>query len=141
MGQVVVVGFSQKPQTELEKKTKKALKKIGMIAETYAKQLAPVDTGLLANSITYALGGDAPAIGEYMDNAGEQIGLYEGSAPADDDSQTTLYVGTNVNYAIYQELGHHTTNGNWVPPQEFLRPAVEGHMEEYMNILDSELKM
>ena len=61
--------------------------------ETRAKVLAPVDTGRLRSSITWALLVDGR-------------GLY-------------AEVGTNVLYAIYQELGtrHHR-------PQPFLVPAL-----------------
>lgn len=54
----------------------KALEMCGMIAETYAADLAPVDTGRLTNSITHA--------------------------PED---KYTMVIGTNVEYAAYVELG------------------------------------
>ena len=50
---------------------------IGGMAESYAKGLAPVDTGHLRNSITHD----------------------------SEDNGHTVVVGTNVKYAPYQELG------------------------------------
>ena len=53
----------------------RALEKIGLIAEGYAKRLCPVDTGKLRNSITHT------SDGKYA------------------------YIGTNVEYAKYIEYG------------------------------------
>lgn len=50
---------------------------IGGMAESYAKGLAPVDTGNLRNSITHDVA----------------------------DNGHTVVIGTNVKYAPYQELG------------------------------------
>jgi len=108
----------------------KALEMIGLVAERYAKELCPVDTGNLRNSISHE---------------------------TDDD---TVYVGTNVEYAPYIEFGTgkfaegggrptpwryqddkgnwHTTNG--MKPQPFLRPAIDNHLDEYQNIVNNELK-
>lgn len=71
----------------------------------YAKRLAPVDTGYLKGSITYKTftkdgGGDSPLNVQPKENQG--------------------FVGTNVEYALYQEFG---TRNN-VPPQPFMRPAI-----------------
>ena len=117
----------------------KGLKKVGMIAETYAKGMAPVDTGLLRNSITFALGGGMANTQSYTDNTGEIRTPYEGSAPADSGGELTLYVGTNVHYAPYIELGHMTSAGNFVEPKSFLRPAMADHADEYRRILEDEL--
>ena len=92
----------------------KALEIIGGKAESYAKKLCPVDTGRLRNSITHQ---------QFDDN--------------------TEVIGTNVEYAPYVELGHHTAGGsgvNYVSGKPFLRPAAEGHSSEYKNIIDSIMK-
>ena len=83
----------------------RALEKIGLVAEGYAKRLCPVDTGRLRNSITHT---------------------------TDDEA---AYIGTNVDYAVYVEMG--TVN---TPAQPYLKPAVEDHMEKYRSILKSELQ-
>lgn len=108
----------------------RALERIGLQAEGYAIDLAPVDTGRLRNSITHAV---APAEG-------------------------VVYIGTNVEYAPYVELGTgkyypggrptpwaykdakgnvHWTVGN--PAQPFLKPAVVNHLGTYRNIIKDEL--
>lgn len=92
----------------------KALEIIGGMAESYAKKLCPVDTGRLRNSITHA----------QMDDH-------------------TEVVGTNVEYAPYVELGHHTYGGkgvNFVQPKPFLRPAAENHAAEYRMIIQEVMK-
>lgn len=88
---------------------KRALEIIGIKGEKYAKALCPVDTGNLRNSISH----------DY-----------------DDD---TVYIGTNVEYAPYQELGTSkmkATNGG----KGYLRPAVHDHTSEYKHIVENELK-
>ena len=55
----------------------KGLETCGLVAEGYAKKLAPVDTGNLRNSITHEL----------------------------DDGEPAAYIGTNVEYAPYVCLG------------------------------------
>lgn len=57
----------------------RALEKIGITAEGYAKQKAPVDTGRLRNSITH----------QVMSQGGTD----------------SVMIGTNVEYAPYVELG------------------------------------
>lgn len=79
----------------------------GLVAEGYAKKLAPVDTGNLRNSITHDV----------------------------DDGEPSAYIGTNVEYAPYQELG--TIH---MKSQPFLKPAVADHANEYRKIIENELK-
>lgn len=61
----------------------RGLNEVGQMAETYAKALAPVDTGRLRNSITHIIDPDA----------------------------NEVYIGTNVEYARHQEYGRHAANG------------------------------
>ena len=109
----------------------RALEKCGLTAEEYAKRLAPVDTGNLRNSITHQV----------------------------DDGESTVYIGTNVEYAPYVELGtgryteggrptpwtYQDDEGNWHwtagnPAQPFLKPAVADHAQTYRNIIEDEIK-
>lgn len=106
---------------------------IGGMAESYAKQLCPVDTGNLRNSITHST----------------------------EDNGHTVVIGSNVEYAPYVELGTgkfaeggsgrdtpwsyqdaegrwHTTSGR--PPKPFLRPAIENHTDEYREVLEQILR-
>lgn len=89
----------------------RVLEKIGGKAESYAKKICPVKTGRLRNSITHQ---------QYNEN--------------------TEVVGTNVEYAPYVELGHHTSGGKFIAGKPFLRPAAEGHTEEYKNIIETVMK-
>ena len=100
----------------------RALEIMGGKAESYAKQLCPVDTGRLRNSITHQR-----------------------------KDKYTMAVGTKVGYAPYVELGHHQQPGRYVPAikkrlvasfvqgKPFLRPAVENHREEYERIIQTEI--
>ena len=85
----------------------RALEKCGLKADGYAKRLCPVDTGNLRNSITHEV----------------------------DDGEPAAYIGTNVEYAPYQELG--TIH---MKAQPFLKPAVADHANTYRKIIENELK-
>ena len=83
------------------------LETCGLVAEGYAKKLAPVDTGNLRNGITHDVDAGEPA----------------------------AYIGTNVEYAPYQELG--TIH---MAAHPFLKPAVADHANEFRKIFENELK-
>lgn len=114
----------------------KALEAIGLQAESYAKLLCPVDTGLLRNSITHAVSGESPSITKYTaDNAKNGItksGEYSGAASSDG---LAVYIGTNVEYAAYMEMG--TSHSS---PHPFIEPAVTNHAAEYKQIAEQMLK-
>lgn len=104
--------------SELQMKEAKALEMIGIKAEGYAKALCPVGTpestgipgyrgGTLRNSITH------------------QVDL----------SIDGVYIGTNVEYAPYVELG--TVK---MKKRPYLKPAIDNHMSEYKQIAINELK-
>ena len=88
----------------------RALEIIGGKAESYAKQLCPVDTGNLRNSITHR-----------------------------QKDENTEVIGTTVEYAPFVELGHHTPSGSKVAARPYLRPAAENHGAEYAEILKNEM--
>lgn len=100
----VIADNTERFQHEMGNAISRALEKIGLVAEGYAKRLCPVDTGRLRNSITHTM---------------------------DEDS---AYIGTNVEYAPYVELGTVRTRA-----QPFLTPAAEDHMDTYRRILESEI--
>lgn len=85
----------------------RALEEVGLVAEGYAKKACPVDTGRLRNSITHQVR----------------------------PSEKSVYIGTNVEYAPYVELGT-----SRMKPQPFLRPAAADHEGSYKKIFESELK-
>lgn len=109
----------------------RALERCGMEAEGYAKDLVPVDTGRLRNSISHKV----------------------------DDGEPAVYIGSNTSYAPYVELATgiyaeggrptpwvyqdaqgnwHWTRGNQAHP--FLAPAVKDHQQTYRNIIEDELQ-
>lgn len=109
----------------------KALEECGLVAEGYAKKLAPVDTGNLRNSISHKVDPEEPAV----------------------------YIGTNSSYAAYQEFGtgiyteggrdtpwvYQDEKGNWHwtrgnKAQPFLKPSVADHQKQYSQIIEQELK-
>lgn len=117
-----------------------------------------VDTGLLRNSITHAMAKGAPAISSYKNNAvhgstdstvrrgiaGTPVkktvtGTYSGELPSvvSDAGYTNeaVYIGTNVEYAIYVHEGTQR-----MTPNRFLRDAMSEHVEEYKKILEQTLK-
>ena len=108
---VTFISHKQEVLSAEQKARNKALEIIGGKAESYAKKLCPVDTGRLRNSITH----------QQMDEHTEMI-------------------GTNVEYAPYVELGHHTSGGTFVAGKHFLRSAAEGHSAEYKQIIENEMK-
>ena len=130
---IEVVSHAEKVMKATEKAMKQAATMIGGTVAGHASEQAPADTGLLRNSITYAVGGEAPAIAEYTDDAGEQTGYYEGTAPSDEENEVTVYIGTNVQYAPYQELGAPSIN---LPARPYLRPAMEGSQREILQIIE-----
>jgi hypothetical protein len=60
-----------------------------------------------------------------------------------------VVIGSNVAYAPFLELGHMQEPGryvpaigkrlkrDWVPPKPFLRPAIENHIDEYKEVLQT----
>lgn len=111
----------------------RARKRIGEAGEGFAKDLCPVDTGLTRNSITYALAGESAAISSYTSDDGSESGTYSGTAP--DEGDEGVYIGTNVDYAPYVELG---TSKQAAQP--FLRPAATNNTATYRRIMEDEFK-
>lgn len=150
---IEVVSHAMRFINVTEKALKTAARMIGGSLEGHAKELCPVDTGLLRNSITFALGGEAPNISQYASTKKDaegnmNSGVYDGTAEKDDDHQITVYVGTNVEYAPFVELGHSQEAGRYVPAigkklkasevkaKPFLRPAMENNKREILQIIE-----
>lgn len=117
---------------QCKEKVKKALEMIGQGAVGHAKLACPVDTGLLRNSITHAVGGKT-AITDYHADRGDKSGSYSGGVGNADE--LAVYVGTNVEYAIYVETGARGRR-----PVYFIKNAMANHISEYQAIMDAELK-
>lgn len=84
----------------------RALEEVGLAAEGFAKRGCPVDTGNLRNSITHVV----------------------------ESAEDAVYVGTNVEYAAYVELGTTRTQA-----QPYLRPAATEHGATYRSIIERNL--
>lgn len=90
----------------LEKAKKRGLEAIGLVAEGHAKKYeTAVDTGRLRNSISHA---------------------------TDDEA---AYIGTNVEYAPYIELGARGRQG-----LHFLQRAATEHTDEYKRLMEDSMK-
>lgn len=83
-----------------------ALEEIGLLAENYAARKCPVDTGNLRGSITHEV----------------------------DAGDNAVYIGTNVEYAPYVELGTSRQKA-----QPFLMPAASEHGAQYRQVLKKAL--
>lgn len=139
---VEVISYRKHVEKATEQAVQKAARMIGGSVSGHAIEACPVDTGLLRNSITFALGGSEPNITSYRSNNtdknGKPIevkeGSYTGTAPNDIDGEVTVYVGTNVEYAPYQELGAPGIN---LAARPYLRPAFENNQNEIEQIIRS----
>lgn len=143
---VKIIDHSKDVEAAIERGIEKGLEMVGLKAEGYAKRLAPVDTGLLRNSITHALAGESfdhsysASYGSntYKNKKGETVRRKATSKNAGtvkkgefhkqvgDKDEKAVYIGTNVEYAAYVEMGTSRTT-----PQPFLKPAATEHMKEY----------
>ena len=83
-----------------------ALETIGLLAENYAAKKCPFVTGNLRGSITYEV----------------------------DAGDNAVYIGTNVEYAPYVELGTSRQKA-----QPFLWPAASEHGAQYRQVLKKAL--
>ena len=120
---IEVQDHSAEVSAEIKAALLRGLEKCGLVAEGYAKRLAPVDTGNLRNSITHKV----------------------------DPAEPAVYIGTDSEYAAYVELGtgqyypggrptpwkYQDANGNKAQP--YLKPAVADHANQYRAIIEDEL--
>lgn len=142
-GDVRLVDNSAAAKNGLKSAVRRALMVIGLKAERYAKanctEMKAVDTGLLRNSITFALAGGQANTTSYAADRGKggkppSTGSYSGTAEGGEED-LTVYIGTNVEYAPYIEFGTERRG-----PRPFLHNAAADHAEEYREILQRDLK-
>ena len=133
---IKITDYSDELLEQLEKNIKKALKTCGQKAQDFAVENltrnGSVKTGLLRNSIAYAIGGEAPTPKTYKaDNAGEDAKgeSYDETAPEDNGDVYTVYVGTNVEYALHVEA-----------KKSYLAPALKEHTGVYRTIIKNKLE-
>lgn len=126
---------SEMVKQALDEAILRALERCGKEAEGYAKGLVPspgrTGTSNLKNSISHKV----------------------------DSKEQAVYIGTDVEYAAYVELGtgehyrggrktpwvYQDAKGNWYrttgqKAQPYLKPAVADHAQTYRNIFKDELK-
>ena len=127
--EVKIIDNSDLVLDELIAATHRAMERCGMEAEGYAKDLCPVDTGNLRNSITHAVEGKSAIIGTNVEYA-PYVELGTGA----------YYSGGRPTPWIYEdEKGNtHITNGQRAQP--YLKPAVADHAQTYRNIIEDEMK-
>lgn len=120
---------------EMQQKIDRALEAIGQQAEGHAKkhireEPERVDTGRLRNSITHTYSHKAGFSHSYQDKEGNSFTQDIGAG----DSVRTVFIGTNVEYAIYVHEGTYK-----MAPNRFLKNAVQNHAEEYKAIAKKHL--
>ena len=92
---------------QLSRAVATALDVCGLLGEGYAMKICPVDTGHLRRSISYTVREDEQA----------------------------AYIGTNVTYAPFVELGTRRQKA-----QPYLKPAVSDHTKQYKRIIEKAMK-
>jgi phage gpG-like protein len=96
---------SKEVLSALDKAIERGLEAIGLTAEGYAKKITPVDTGRLRNSIGHAV------------------------------EDKSAYIGTNVEYAPYIELGARGRKG-----KHMLQRSATEHTTEYKKLMEESIK-
>lgn len=94
----------------------RALEKVGLTAERYAKMACPVGTPESTGKKGYMGGTLRNSISHTYD-------------------KNTAYIGTNVEYAPYVEMGTKKMEA-----RPYLKPAIADHIQEYKNTIEQELK-
>jgi len=109
ISEIKVEDHSEELLAEIKSKMPTILETLGQAGENNAKfeitSLGAIDTGNLRNSISHA------------------------------DDGTYAYIGTDVEYAPYVEMGT-----SRMAERPFLRNAVQGHLDEYRTIFEDGLK-
>ena len=115
---------------EKDKLVEKAMVECGLIMERYAIEKCHVKTGRLRNSITFATE-------KFHSKGNGQSGVKASTADMETHSSPekgSVYIGTNVEYAPYVELGSSRRN-----PAAFLKPSIQNHLDEYKNVIEKTL--
>ena len=105
MGDYKIKDNTKEVLSAMEKAIERGLEAIGLTAEGHAKKNTPVDTGRLRNSIGHAV------------------------------EDKAAYIGSNVEYAPYVELGGRGRDG-----KHMLQRAATAHGAEYKKLLEDSIK-
>ena len=113
--EIKIINRAPEVKEAFERQIEMALTECGLDAEGYAKLKCPVDTGRLRSSIGYKV------------------------------VDKECYIGTDVEYAPYVELGtgSYYSGGSAMKGQRaqpYLKPAVSEHSDEYRQIILDYLK-
>lgn len=152
--EMTILDNSQEALSKLEEALKAGLTECGLLAERTAKQRCPVAQpwnwkypkkgyigGTLRNSIATAVDGTVPKTDGKRDyenpNKDKRItGHYEQQTPREpQDGKKALYVGTNVYYAPYVEMGT-----SKMKKRPFIEPALMENRDEFVRILKGHLE-
>ena len=138
MSNIRIDDHSSEYLSAVDKALSAALEGVGIHIEGEAKEELEntprrVDTGLLRNSITYAIDGKPAAISSYTDDEGKKSGTYHGTAPKEEKGRS-VYVGTNVEYGIYVHEGT-----SKMAPNRFLKNAVDRNKEQITDYIKKSL--
>lgn len=139
MSDVRIEDHSKEYLNQVERALETALEAVGLHIEGEAKEELEnsprrVDTGLLRNSITYALDGEPTATKTYHadsanKNGSTNIGSYSGTAPKETKGRSVL-IGTNVEYALYVHEGT-----SRMKPNRYLKNAVDRNKDQVLDYI------
>lgn len=125
----------------LSSATESALEVIGGKAESYAKQLVPVDTGALRNSITHKVDNGVVLIGSNIHYAPYiELGTGKEYQPPPEWMENNAKKGRGLDRWFYKDAQGQWHVGYPQKPRPFLRPAIEDHLDEYKQIAEKKLK-
>lgn len=137
MGFVSDVSFTDntdKIKAEFKRKVEEWLEAVGEDAASTAAEIPnfPVDTGRLRNSITAATATYQSKPNKYSGDPAQSTDYRTLQSP----EENAVYIGTNVEYAPYHELG--TSRG--IPAKHFLQYGMTAHQDRYKQLLEENLK-
>lgn len=141
MDRIQIIDNSKQFKDAKDAAIARALEVIGLEAEKYAKleltKSEAVDTGRLRNSITHSTKANPADFAYKWRKSSKGRGTPAGAGMTTShggEEDAVVYLGTNVEYAPYVEMGTVRTKA-----QPFLRPAVENHQNEYIRLAKEEL--
>lgn len=125
--EIIIKDNSKQLATIVNNRIPIILEACGLEAEKYGKKTARVDTGRYRASITHTVSGKGGQVHQYRDDNGKQFTETVVGVPAEEQA---VYIGTNVDYALYLEQLDHT-----------IKNAVADHIQEYKKIIKEGLKV
>lgn len=125
--EVKVTDNSGKLKSTINQRIPVILEACGQVGEKHGKKGARVDTGRYRASITHTVSGEGEKVHVYRDDNRKQFTEEIFGVP---ESEQAVYIGTNVEYALYLEQKDHT-----------IKNAVADHIAEYKKIITDGLKV